>query len=129
MPFGLSNAPRTFQRVMDTIFSKLSFVKIYLDDIIIHSKDKEDHDDHLQTVFSIINKNNIKINIQKCELYKSEIIFLEHKISKDGIQADESLISDFKFKKPNNKKGIKRILGFLNYFKSFIVNFSEKTLF
>ncbi|KAG0435916.1 Transposon Ty3-I Gag-Pol polyprotein [Dictyocoela muelleri] len=76
MPFGLTNAPKTFQKAMDEIFSEFSFVKVYLDDIIIHSADNRAHEKHLETVLSTINKNNIKINISKCEFYKTKITFL-----------------------------------------------------
>ncbi|KAG0435946.1 Transposon Tf2-9 polyprotein [Dictyocoela muelleri] len=129
MPFGLTNAPKTFQKAMDEIFNVFAFVKVYLDDIIIHSTDFKSHEKHLETVISVINKNNIKINISKSEFYKEKIIFLGHCISEAGIGLDEAHKTNFKFNKPKNKKGIQKLLGFLNYFKAFIKRFSEKTLF
>ncbi|KAG0439135.1 Transposon Tf2-9 polyprotein, partial [Dictyocoela muelleri] len=129
MPFGLTNAPKTFQKAMDRFFGHLDFVKVYLDDIIIHSSTTEAHENHLITVMSILNENNIKININKCEFFKEKVIFLGHQISETGIGINESLVKNFLFKKPKNKRGIQKLLGFLNYFKSFIKEFSKKTLF
>ncbi|KAG0435690.1 Transposon Tf2-9 polyprotein, partial [Dictyocoela muelleri] len=129
MPFGLSNAPKTFQKAMDMLFSSLTYVKVYLDDIIIHSENIGKHEQHLENVLSIINNNNIKINIEKSEFFVDKIRFLGHKISNLGISADRSHLEKFTLRTPKNKKGIQRILGFLTYFKTFIRNFSTKTLF
>ncbi|KAG0442136.1 Transposon Tf2-9 polyprotein [Dictyocoela muelleri] len=129
MPFGLTNAPKTFQRAMDNLFSQFPFVKVYLDDIIIHSTDEELHKSHLETILNIINQNNIKINISKSEFFKRKIIFLGHTISESGIGIDNTLTKNLEIRKPKSKKHIQRLLGYFNYFKSFIPNFSQKTLY
>ncbi|KAG0435799.1 Polyprotein P3 [Dictyocoela muelleri] len=59
MPFGLKNSPKTLQRIMDKIFDRVDFVKVYLDDIIIHSDSFEQHNEHLETILKIINDNNM----------------------------------------------------------------------
>ncbi|KAG0419727.1 Transposon Tf2-6 polyprotein [Dictyocoela roeselum] len=105
---------------MDEIFSGLDFVKVYLDDIIIHSNNLESHEIH---------ENNVKININKSEFFKEKIHFLGHVISAAGIGIYEPLVKNFQLKKPKNKRGIQRLLGFLNYFRLFIRQFSQKTLF
>ncbi|KAG0425058.1 Retrovirus-related Pol polyprotein from transposon, partial [Dictyocoela muelleri] len=129
MPFKLTNAPKTFQKVMDNLFSHLEFVKVYLDDIIVHSKTLEIHEKHFEEVLNIINNNNIKININKSEFFVDKIKFLGHEILSERISADKGHLEKFEIKTPKNKKGIQRILGFLIYFKIFIHNFSKKTLF
>ncbi|KAG0442034.1 Transposon Ty3-G Gag-Pol polyprotein [Dictyocoela muelleri] len=129
MPFGLTNAPKTFQRAMDKLFGDLSFVKVYLDDIVVHSCSEEEHHHHLEIVMNIINENFLKINLEKSEFYKEEIYFLGHLISCKGIRPDCRTLESFKIGKPKTKKHIQRILGFLNYFRCFIPNFSAKTTF
>ncbi|KAG0430384.1 Transposon Tf2-9 polyprotein [Dictyocoela muelleri] len=114
---------------MNEILHKFNYLKVYLDDIIIHSTDYKSHEKHLETFISVINKNNIKINISKGEFYQEKIIFLGHCIFEAGIGLDETQIKNFRFIKPKNKKGMQNLLGFLNYFTAFIKKFSEKTLF
>ncbi|KAG0439402.1 Retrovirus-related Pol polyprotein from transposon [Dictyocoela muelleri] len=128
MPFGLTNAPKTFQRVMDSLFSNLNFVKVYLEDLVIYSRNQKEHDTHLETVFRIINDNNLKINFDKSQFYKESVLFFGHYISKDGITADTSPIHNFSVKDVKTKKKVQKIIGFLNYFKNYIPNYSEKTL-
>ncbi|KAG0436691.1 Retrovirus-related Pol polyprotein from transposon 17.6 [Dictyocoela muelleri] len=65
MPFGLSNAPRTFQRAMNHLIGEYDFVKIFLDDILIHSRDFESHTKYLTTILKIFKNNNVAINFDK----------------------------------------------------------------
>ncbi|KAG0420448.1 Retrovirus-related Pol polyprotein from transposon, partial [Dictyocoela roeselum] len=85
MPFGLTNAPKTFQKVMDRLFDEVKFAIPYLDDIIVFSAKHGDHSAHLSAVIQILNENNIKINLAKCEFFKEKISFLGHQISSNGI--------------------------------------------
>ncbi|KAG0435213.1 Polyprotein P3 [Dictyocoela muelleri] len=82
MPFGLSNAPRTFQRAIVTIFSKLSFVKIYLDDIIIHSKNKDDHANHLKTDIQLLTKITLRSIFKNMNYIKVKLDFWDTKYQK-----------------------------------------------
>lgn len=129
MPFGLTNAPRTFQKSMKRMFDDLDYVKVFLDDLLIHSANDEQHFLHLKTVMDRLLDNNIKINFEKSTFCKREVTYLGRIISKEGIRADLS-----RFKKheeeilvtPKNKKGLQRILGIINWYRSFLPKLSIK---
>src|ERR1043165_7975285 len=89
MSFGLNNTPATFQRLMNEILKDYlrKFVIVYLDDIVIFSKDKKSHKQHVRKV---LNKIKLKIKLLKCQWFKKEIKFVGHRISKEGIQPDEN---------------------------------------
>ncbi len=82
MPFGLANAPRTFQRSMLKLFGQLAYVKIYIDDILFASRTLQEHRDHVQTVTNILLDEGISINIEKSNILKDEVKYLDHIISK-----------------------------------------------
>ena len=73
MPFGLRNAAQTFQRFMDTIFRGIDFTFAYIDDILIASENIEQHQQHLRTIFKILENNNLRINLQKCTFGQTNI--------------------------------------------------------
>ena len=89
MPFGLTNAPATFNRLMDRIFCKhRSFIGVFFDDIIVHSKTLEEHKEHLAQVFKELQEHKLYVNSKKSEFFLKEICYLGHIISKDGIKMD-----------------------------------------
>ena len=94
MPFGLNNAPATFQRLMNDVLRDYlrKFVAVYLDDIIIFSKDKKSHKRHVKKVLNKIRGANLKIKITKCQWFLNEIKFVGHKVNRQGIQPDEEFI-------------------------------------
>jgi hypothetical protein len=75
MPFGLCNAPSTFQREMNTLFKDVlyEFVLVYLDDIIVFSKTRDEHIRHLRIVFDLLTKENLKLKLSKCDFFKTKI--------------------------------------------------------
>ena len=83
MPFGLKNAPGTFQRAADVILAsvKWQFALVYLDDIIIYSKSIEEHYDHLQTVLGLVHKAGISLKIHKCQFFTETVDYLGHTVS------------------------------------------------
>ncbi|KAG0440160.1 Retrovirus-related Pol polyprotein from transposon 17.6, partial [Dictyocoela muelleri] len=86
MPFGLCNAPATFQRIMNNMLKNVKDVLIYLDDILIYSKNYDDHYKTLKEVFEIFGKNNVSINFDKSQFLQKEIDFLGHRITSKGIE-------------------------------------------
>lgn len=126
MPFGLSNAPRTFQRSMNALFGKLSYVKVYLDDILVHSKTEEEHCEHLETVLNTFKNEGIAINFNKSNFFKKQVTYLGHVISSEEIKADTSRISKSKPQIPTTKKQLQRILGVINWFRPYVKNLSTK---
>src|SRR5689334_8521125 len=90
MPFGLVNAPATFQRLMDRVFSGLIWVSIfvYLDDIQVFSNSFSAHLVHLQEAFDRLRKAGLKMKLSKCEFGRRELTFLGFKTSKDGLRTD-----------------------------------------
>ena len=98
MPFGLTNAPDTFQRLMETCLGNLNlhWCIIYLDDIMIFSKDLTSHLERLKAVFQKLEEAGLKLKPSKCELFQRKLAYLGHVISAKGVATDESKIEDIK---------------------------------
>lgn len=121
MPFGLINAPATYQRFVDSIFREFDNVFVYLDDILIASEDKEKAITDLDKVLKQLNDNGITINQNKCIFIKEKVKYLGHEISPDGIgMLEEKLTVIDSFPKPTSKKSLKRFLGMVNFYRRFI---------
>ena len=128
MPFGLCNAPRTFQRMMNKIFRPYldEFITLYLDDILIYSDTFEEHIEHLEKVFEVLKKANLLIKLKKCKFCVDEIEYLGHIVSKNGIQVDPAKIESIKkLKPPTSITGIRSIIGLCSYYRKFVKNFSK----
>ncbi len=80
MPFGLQNAAQTFQRLMDRLFRHLPFVFVYLDDMLIASRNEREHMDHLRQVFAVLQENGLQINPAKCIFAAASLSFLGHHV-------------------------------------------------
>lgn len=122
MPFGLKTAPPIFQRKMDSIFGDYKrFVLVYVDDILVFSKDIKEHLGHLQTIFRLFVQNGIIVNKKKMELCKTHINFLE--IILDGRIKLQAHIAKKVLDMPDkldNTKDLQKILGLINYARNFI---------
>jgi hypothetical protein len=128
MPFGLTNAPATFQRMMNEIFMEYldDFMAVYLDDIIIYSKNWEEHLEHIKKVFEKLREANLKMKLKKCEFAMRNIKFLGHVVGKDGLKPDPDNIKKVKeLKPPENLKDVRAILGLCSYYRRFIKGFSK----
>ena len=88
MPFGLTNAPSSFMCLMNSVLSKYldKFVVVFIDDILIYSKTKEEHDEHLHIILQVLRENKLYAKFSKCEFFKDKIQYLGHVISKEGYQ-------------------------------------------
>ena len=131
MPFGLKNAPSTFQRLMNTVLSGLQGTRclVYLDDIVIFADSLQNHNKKLIEIFERLKKFNLKIKPSKCEFLRKEVIYLGHKISESGAQPDETKLDAVRlFPTPKSAKDIKSFLGLAGYYRRFINDFSKKAL-
>lgn len=127
MPFGLKNAPATFQRIINQSLSGLvgNECFVYLDDIVIYSTDIESHLKRLRNIFMRLRQNGFLIQPDKSEFLKTEICYLGHIISDDGIRPNPSKIEAIRtLKAPSNVKEIQQFLGMAGYYRKFIPNFS-----
>ena len=90
MPFGLTNTITTFTCLMNNVLSKYldKFVAIFIDDILIYSKMKEEHDEHLQIILQVLREHKLYAKFSKCEFYKDELQYLGNVISEEGISVD-----------------------------------------
>jgi hypothetical protein len=128
MPFGLCNAPATFQRLMHKVLGELiySCAPVYIDDINIHSKTFEEHLIDIRNVLEKIRKSGMKLRREKCEFAKRELEFLGHIVGQDGIKMDPKKIEIFeKYPKPKTVQDVQAFLGGIGYYRKFIKNFSK----
>ncbi|MDW0176897.1 MAG: reverse transcriptase family protein, partial [Nitrososphaeraceae archaeon] len=128
MPFGLKQAPGWFQLLMNHVLHEVigEICVVYLDDIIIYSKTKEQHLKDVKIVLELLHKAVLQIKLKKCKFFKKEIPFLGHIISKEGIKTDpEKIRAMQEMKPPTCLKDVQAILGLFQYYKSFIRDFAR----
>ena len=129
MPFGLCNAPSTFQRCMEIVFIGLQWkiLLIYLDDIIIFSETFETHLDRIRQVFKRLQAAGFKLKPSKCELFRSEVTFLGHLITKNGIRPSPDKVKVMQcWKRPQTVTQVRSFLGFASYYGRYIKDFSVR---
>ena len=126
MPFGLKSAAQTFQRLMDTVLRDIPFAFVYLDDILVASRDAAEHGEHLRTIFRLLSANGLVVNRAKCVFGVSELDFLGHHVSQHGISPLTSRIKALvDFPTPADKTSLKRFLGMINYYHRFLPNIAS----
>ena len=128
MPFGLCNAPATFERLMEQILNGLNWrtCLVYLDDIIVTGKTFDEHLDNLREVFERIRNAGMKLSPKKCFLFKKEVKYLGHIVSSSGISTDpEKLETVTNWPTPNNLQELRSFLGLCTYYRRFVANFSD----
>ena len=127
MPFGLCNAPATFQCLMDCILAGLQWSSclVYIDDIIIVGRSFEEHLHHLQQVFDRLKSAGLKIHPSECHFLHKKVNFLGHIVSTEGVSPDPSKTSIVKeWPTPKSVKEVQQFLGLANYYRRFIKNFA-----
>ncbi|KII72210.1 hypothetical protein RF11_03746 [Thelohanellus kitauei] len=126
LPLGLSNAPATFQRVMDNIIGDSSYASAYLDDIIIFSSDLESHFSHIDEIFAKLSQAGVKLKKEKCSVAKTEISYLGFIISRCGIRPDPSKTDPLlRWNVPKGIKDLQTFLGACNTYQKFIPHFAH----
>lgn len=128
MPFGLKNAPATFQRLMNTVLTGLQGIKclVYLDDIVIYSASLQEHNRRLKEVLQRIRFHNLRLQPDKCEFLRKEVTYLGHVITEAGIIPDpEKLKAVESFPSPQRIKDIQSFIGLAGYYRRFIKDFSK----
>ena len=121
MPFGLRNAAQTFQRLIDNILGDLPYIFVYLNDIIIFSRDQQEHAEHLEELFHRLQENSLVINPAKCEFFRSSMEFLGHHVDSQGMQPLPSHVQAIKeFPAPTDIKALQRFLGMVNFYRRFV---------
>ena len=129
MPFGLRNAPSTFQRLMDNIMRSAGhFSCVYMDDVIVFSASLEEHIKHLHEVFKRLRNANLKVQLAKCDFFRKEVAYLGHIITDHGVKPNPDKIDCIlKFPIPITTTQIKSFLGLLGYYRRFIPDFAGVT--
>ena len=128
MPFGLCNAPATFQRLMNMVLAGLQWTNclVYLDDVIVMGRTFEEHLHNLATVFDRLQEANLKLKPQKCAFAKKQVTFLGHIVSPRGIATDpEKTAKVANWPEPQSPKEVQQFLGLASYYRRFIKDFAS----
>ncbi|MEW8316224.1 MAG: reverse transcriptase domain-containing protein [Candidatus Thiodiazotropha endolucinida] len=128
MPFGLCNAPATFQRLMERCMGDMNLrdCLIYLDDIVVFSITFEQHIERLEAVFRRLQTNNLKLKASKCEFFKRAVTYLGHVVSEEGICTDPTKTEAvLNWPVPKSVKEVRMFLGFTGYYRRFVKGYAS----
>ncbi|KAD4180334.1 hypothetical protein E3N88_28925 [Mikania micrantha] len=128
MPFCLTNAPAIFMDLMNRVCKPYldKFVIVFIDDILIYSKTKEEHEKHLKLILELLRKEQLYAKFSKCEFWMREVPFLGHIVSEKGIQVDPIKIEAIKnWEAPKTPTEVRQFLGLAGYYRRFIQDFSK----
>ncbi|GJV35411.1 putative reverse transcriptase domain-containing protein [Tanacetum coccineum] len=128
MPFGLTNAPAVFMDLMNRVCKPYldKFVIVFIDDILIYSKNKEEHEEHLKQILELLKKEELYAKFSKCEFWIPKVQFLGHVIDSEGIHVDPAKIESIKdWTSPKSPTEIRQFLGLAGYYRRFIEGFSK----
>ncbi|KAI2668517.1 Retrovirus-related Pol polyprotein from transposon 17.6 [Labeo rohita] len=128
MPFGLCNAPSTFQRLMERLFGdqQCQSLLLYLDDIIVFSSSVDQHLARLEVVLSRLQREGLKAKLSKCAFFKKEVHYLGHVISSEGVSTDPGKVEAVaQWPRPTNVSELRSFLGFASYYRRFVEGFAK----
>ncbi|KAJ9544424.1 hypothetical protein OSB04_024131 [Centaurea solstitialis] len=128
MPFGLTNAPAVFMDLMNRVCRPLldRLVIVFIDDILIYSKTKEDHVKNLREVLEILRREQLYAKFSKCDFWLQEVRFLGHLVNREGIKVDPAKVEAvMKWESPKLTTEIRIFLGLAGYYRRFIQDFSK----
>ena len=127
MPFGLTNAPAYFVHLMNKVFMKYmdKLVVVFIDDILVYSKNPEEHAEHLRIVLAELRKHHLYAKFSKCESWLKQVGFLGHVMTQEGIAVDpEKVKAVSEWPQPANVTNNRSFLRLAGYYRRFIENFS-----
>jgi hypothetical protein len=128
MPFGLANAPANFQRYLQKVLNEYlwQFCLVYIDDVIVFSKNMDEHLDHLRKIFERIHSHNLRLNPEKCEFATEEVGYLGHIVSSSGIRPDPAKTKAIdEFPRPRKLRDVRSYLGLTSYYRRFVKGFAK----
>jgi len=131
MPFGLTNAPAVFQALVNNVLRDCLdvYVVAYLDDILIYSQTLGEHEKHVADVLQRLLDHDLQVKPKKCEFHKEEVEFLGHIVGRNGIRMSDTKIKTvIEWEAPKTVKDVQSFLGFINFNRQFIKDFSKKAL-
>ena len=127
MPFGLTNAPAAFMDLMNRVFHPYldQFVVVFIDDILVYSKDSQEHEHHLRITVQILRENQLFAKLSKCNFWLKEVSFLGHIVSTDGIRVNPAKIEVvMNWRPPRNVTEVRSFLGLAGYYRRYVQRFS-----
>ena len=126
MPFGMKNAPATFQRMMEKVLSGLSHSYAYIDDVVIRSDTWEEHVDNIREVLCRLADARLTVNLAKSEFACAKVSYLGYQIGQGQLAPVEAKVKAIlDFAPPTDKKGVRRFLGMIGYYRKFCKNFAQ----
>ena len=125
MPFGLKNAPATFQRLVNNIIAEVEGCEAYIDDLVVYSETWENHLDQLHQLFDRLSKANLTVNLAKSDFCCATVSYLGHVVGQGQVKPIQAKVEAIdKFPPPTNKKELMRFLGMAGYYRKYCPNFS-----
>ena len=127
MPFGLTNAPAAFMDLMNRVFRPYldQFVVVFIDDILVYSKDEQEHEQHLKIVLQTLREKKLYAKLSKCDFWLKEVSFLVHIVSAEGIRVDPAKTEVVvNWKPPRSVTKVRSFLGLAGYYRRFVKGFS-----
>jgi len=128
MPFGLSNAPSTFMRLMNQVLKPFigNFFIVYFDDILIYSRNPTNHMDHVRKVLEVLRENKLFINLKKCSFMMDQLLFLGFVVSANGIRVDEEKVRVIReWPTPKTVGAVRSFHGLATFYRRFVRNFNS----
>ena len=127
MPFRLTNVPTAFMDLMNRVFRPYvdQFVVVFIDDILVYSKDAQEHEQHLRIVLQTLREKQLYAKLSQCDFWLKEVSFLGHIVSAKGIRVDPAKIEAVvNWKPPRNVTEVRSFLGLAGYYRRFLKGFS-----